>query len=66
MEIKVELIRLNKKQQDLIIELNKRGVNCSQQEVSCALRGLPRPKFDKIREESERIINEWKEKQNYD
>lgn len=62
MEIKVELLRLNKKQQDLIIELNKRGLKCSQQEVSCALRGLPRPKFDSIRQKSEEIIDEWKEK----
>lgn len=62
MEIKVELLRLNKKQQDLIIELNKRGLKCNQQEVSCALRGLPRPKFDLIRQKSEEIINEWKEK----
>ena len=65
MEIKVELIRLNKKQQDLIIELNNRGLKCNQQEVSCALRGLPRPKFDLIRAKAEEVINDWKEK-NYD
>jgi hypothetical protein len=66
MEIKVELLRLGKLQKDLILELNKRGINCAQQEVSSALAGLPRPKFDRIRAESEKIIEEWKEKKNYD
>ena len=67
MEIKVELIKLGKKQQDLIIELNKRGLKCTQQEVSCALRGIPRPKFDLIRAKAEEIIDDWKEeKKSYD
>lgn len=60
MELKVELLRLNRKQTELAIILNKRGIKCSQQEVSAAMCGLPRPKFDRIREESEKIINEWK------
>jgi hypothetical protein len=60
MEIKVELLLLKKKQIDLLFELNNRGIRCSAQELSMALRGCPRPKFDKMRAMSEEIIKEWK------
>lgn len=60
MELKIELMRLNRSQLDLVAELNKHGLKCTQQEVSLSMKGLPRPKFDRIREESEKIINEWK------
>ena len=62
MNIKVELMALNKRQLDLILELNRRslGYTVTTTDVSCALKGLQRPKYDKIRSDSETIINEWK------
>ena len=62
MNIKVELLNLNKRQIDLIIEINKRnlGYTVSTSDMSFALKGLPRPKYDRIRADSENIINEWK------
>ena len=62
MNIRAELFNLNKKQIDLVFEINKRdlGYTVSANDMSSALRGLPRPKFDKIRADSEMIINEWK------
>ena len=62
MEIKIELMRLGKKQVDLCKELNKRGIKCCRSDLSYALNDLPRPKYDQLREESEKIVNEWKEK----
>lgn len=66
MELKVELMRLGKKQIDLCKELNRRGVRCCSSDLSYALNDVPRPKYDELREESAKIIGEWKEKQNYD
>lgn len=59
MEIKIELLKLEKRQVDLVNELKKRGITTTPQEMSSALRGLPRPKFEQIRKESEKIIEEW-------
>lgn len=60
MEIKVELIRLGKRQVDVVKELNKRGLPVQACDVSLALSGLPRPKYDAIRTETEKLIEEWK------
>ena len=62
MEYKVELLRLGKKQLDLVKEINSRnlGYKCNIVEMSNAVNGAPRPKFDKIRADAETIINEWK------
>lgn len=62
MNIKVELMQLNKRQVDLILEINKRdlGYTVNTTDMSFALKGLARPKYDKIRADSENIINEWK------
>jgi hypothetical protein len=62
MNIRVELFQLNKRQVDLIQEINKRdlGYKVTTTDMSYALKGLSRPKYDKIREDSEVIINEWK------
>lgn len=62
MEYKIELLKLGKRQIDLISEINSRdfGLKCSVQDMSYALKGTERPKYDKIREASEKIINEWK------
>ena len=59
MEIKIELLKLGKRQVDLVPELKKRGITTNPPELSNALRGLPRPKFEQIREESMKIIEEW-------
>lgn len=62
MNFKVELVALNKRQLDLILEINRRslGYTVTTTDVSCALRGLQRPKYDRIRTDAETIINEWK------
>ncbi|MBQ1984844.1 MAG: hypothetical protein II230_00875 [Clostridia bacterium] len=62
MEYKIELLKLGKTQVDLINEINSRdlGFKSSVQDMSYALKGTSRPKYDKIRAASENIINEWK------
>lgn len=59
MEIKIELLKVGKKQTDLVKALNEKGIKTTTQEVSSAVNGFPRPKFDRIREESMKIIEEW-------
>ena len=60
MELKEELMRLGKRQTDLVREINKRGIQCSQNDVCYALQGFPRRKYDLVRSESAKIIEEWK------
>lgn len=60
MEYKIELLKLGKKQVDLIREISARGIRVDQSELSLALSGLKRPKYDLIRDEAEKIIEEWK------
>ena len=62
MNIKVELMLLDKRQVDLLLELNKRdlGYTVNTTDISLSLKGVQRPKYDKIRADSEVIINEWK------
>ena len=60
MELKIELMRLGKKQVDVAEELNKRGLSVTMPELSSALAGRPRPKYDLIRQATEEIINDWK------
>lgn len=62
MEYRLELMKLGKKQVDLVKTINSRdlGYSVTVTEMSMALNGLTRPKFAKIRQDSETIINEWK------
>lgn len=63
MEYKIELLRLGKSQVNLMDEINSReefGLKCNMNDVCYALKGTSRPKYDKVREASEKIINEWK------
>lgn len=60
MELKIELMKLGKKQVDVAEELNKRGIVVTMPELSSALAGRPRPKFDAIREATAELIEEWK------
>lgn len=60
MELKIELMKLGKKQVDVAAELNKRGIHVTMPELSSALAGRPRPKYDIIRETTAEIIEEWK------
>ena len=56
-------MRLGKTQINLMNEINSRdefGLICTMTDVSYALKGTPRPKYDKIRNAAEQIINEWK------
>ena len=62
MEIKIELLKLGKRQKDLIAELRGRGFKVSPSDFSCMVNGyLQTPKAEKVLAESEVIINEWKE-----
>lgn len=62
MEYRVELVKLGKKQVDLVKTINSRdlGYSVTVTEMSMALSGLTRPKLERIRQDSESIINEWK------
>lgn len=60
MEYKIELLKLGKTQRDLIKGLASRGIITNPPEMSTALSGVARPKFDDIRKASEEIIAEWK------
>lgn len=61
MEIKIELMKLNKKQRDLVSELQKLGYKVGPADMSAAINGyLNTPKGEKIIEESEKIIERWK------
>lgn len=62
MEYRLELMKLGKKQVDLVKTINSRdlGYSVTVTEMSMALNGLTRPKFAKIRQDSEKIIDEWK------
>ncbi|MBP0978855.1 MAG: hypothetical protein J6P89_11890 [Oscillospiraceae bacterium] len=62
MEYRLELMKLGKKQVDLVKTINSRdlGYSVTVTEMSMALSGLARPKLEKIRQDSEKIIDEWK------
>lgn len=62
MEYRLELMKLGKKQVDLVKTINSRdlGYSVTVTEMSMALSGLARPKLEKIRHDSEKIIDEWK------
>ena len=62
MEYRLELMKLGKKQVDLVKTINSRdlGYSVTVTEMSMALNGLTRPKFERIRQDSEKIIDEWK------
>lgn len=60
MEMKVELMKLGKKQIDVIKILNEKGLHVSACDMSSALAGFNTPKMQKIREETEKLINIWK------
>ena len=62
MEYRLELMKLGKKQVDLVKTINSRdlGYQVTVTEMSMALNGLARPKFERIRQDSEKIIGEWK------
>ena len=65
MEYKIELIRLGKRQLDLMHELiSTKGMKLTQTEMSLALTGnADTPKARKIRAGSDEIIARWKEEQ---
>lgn len=62
MEYRLELMKLGKKQVDLVKTINSRdlGYQVTVTEMSMALSGLARPKLERIRQDSEKIICEWK------
>ena len=45
---------------DAINSREEFGIKCNMNDMCYALKGTPRPKYDKVREASEIIINEWK------
>lgn len=59
-EIKVRLVKLGKKQVDLIPELAKRGIKVDPTELSYAIRGITQtPKSAKILSAANEIVSEW-------
>ena len=61
MEIKIELLKLKKRQVDLIAELQKLGHKVTPADLSSYLSGaLKTPKAEAVIEDSERIIEKWK------
>jgi len=62
-EIKIRLIKLGKKQKDLIPELEKRGIKCTPAELSNAINDVDRtPKASRIVELANKIVSEWERK----
>jgi len=62
-EIKIRLIKLGKKQKDLIPELEKRGIKATPSEISNAINNVDvGPKANRIVELSNEIIKEWEVK----
>lgn len=62
MEIKIELIKLGKTQRNLIMELQKLGYKISPGDMSAIISGaLNTPKAKSVLEDTEKIINKWKE-----
>lgn len=62
MEIKIELIRLGKRQTDLIPELRKLGHKVSAPEMSAFISGsIKTPKSKAVLEDAEKIIAKWGE-----
>lgn len=60
MNIKIELIKLNKKQNDLVIALNDRGFKATPAFVSTVISGaLDTPKAQDARAAISEIIQEW-------
>lgn len=53
-------MKLGKKQTDVIVELHKRGYNVSIPDMSRAMNGIPRPKYDEVRRRTRELIEEWK------
>lgn len=63
-EVKIRLLKLGKKQIDLMDELNKRGLNVAQSQLSDSINGrLNTPKGSKIRTECLYILDEWEKAQ---
>jgi len=60
LEIKIELLKLNKRQADLAAELRKNGYKVSPQDISSYLSGaIQTPKSKLVLEEAEKIIAKW-------
>lgn len=59
-DIKVRLLKLGKKQRDLIPELAKLGIKATPPEISDALSGrYQKPKLDMILSACNEIVSEW-------
>ena len=63
-DIKFKLLRIGKKQVDLLRELRNRGQKVSQQELSCFISGVVQtPKSEAVLKIARDILDEW-EKEN--
>lgn len=61
MELKIELVKLGKRQTDLISELRERGYKINPPDISAYLSGyIVTPKSQEVLNECERIIEKWK------
>lgn len=61
MELKIELVKLGKRQIDLISELRERGYKINPPDISAYLSGyIVTPKSQEVLKECENIIEGWK------
>lgn len=62
MDIKIELLKLRKSQNDLKLRLYEKGIRATSAQICLALNDDQMPKSELIRNKSREIIAEWKEK----
>lgn len=61
MELKIELVKLGKRQIDLVSELRERGYKINPPDISAYISGyIVTPKSQEVLKECERIIEKWK------
>lgn len=58
MEMKIRMLQLGIKQADIIRMLSKKGINVAQSELSQALNEMPQERYQKLREEVNKLLVE--------
>ena len=58
MEMKIRMLQLGIKQADIIRMLSKKGINVAQSELSQALNEMPQERYQKLREEVNKLLIE--------
>lgn len=58
MEMKIRMLQLGIKQADIIRMLSKKGITVAQSELSQALNEMPQERYQKLREEVNKLLIE--------